>query len=64
MSQLVFLNWGLQMRVTGLQKSIFNISLVGTFLGGVVCFWLGNVKNLLENVLLAGEMLRSEKTNF
>ena len=32
--------------------------------GGVVCFWLGNVKNFFENVLLAGEMLKSEKPTF
>ena len=44
MSQLVFFNWGLQMRVKGLHKSVSNISLVGTSFGGGC-------------VLLAGEML-------
>ena len=53
------------MRVKGLHKSISNISLVGTFFGGGLCAsgW-GNVKNVFENVLLAGEMLKSEKPTF
>ena len=45
MSQLV-VNWGLQMSSKGLRKSIFNISLVGTFWGGVCASGWGNVKNL------------------
>ena len=54
------------MRVNGLHKSIFNISLVGIFfLGGGLCAssW-GNVKSFFENVLLAGAMLKSEKPTF
>ena len=50
MSQLVFFfNWDLQMRVKGLHKSNFNISLVGTFLGGGLCAsgW-GNVNFFLK----------------
>ena len=47
------------------EKPTFNISPVGAFFwGGVVCFWLGNVKFFFENVLLAGEMLKSEKPTF
>ena len=52
------------MRVKGLHKSIFNISLVGTFFGGLCVSGWGNVKNFFENVLLAGEMLKSEKPSF
>ena len=44
MSQFIF-NWGLQMRVKGLHKSILSISLVGVFWG--------------RCVLLAGEMLKN-----
>ena len=54
------------MRVKGLHKSNFNISLVGTFFGGggLCASGWGNVKNFFENVLLAGEMLKNEKPTF
>ena len=52
------------MRVNGLHKSIFNISLVGFFLGGLCASSWGNVKSFFENVLLAGAMLKSEKPTF
>ena len=62
MSQLVF-NWGLQMRVKGLHKSIFNTS--NLFWGGCVLLaGEGRVKNFFENVLLAGEMLEIENPTF
>ena len=60
MSQLVF-SLGFTMRLNGLHKSIFNISLVGIFWGGLCASSWGNVKSFFENVLLAGEMLKSEK---
>ena len=46
------------------EKPTFNVSPVGAFFWGVVCFWLEKCEKLFENVLLAGEMLKSEKTNF
>ena len=52
------------MRVNGLHKSMFNISLVGVFLGGLCASSWGNVKSSFENVLLAGAMLKSEKPTF
>ena len=54
------------MRVKGLHKSIFNISLVGFFLRGLCASGWGNVNFFFffENVLLAGEMLKSEKPTF
>ena len=62
-------NWGLQMRVKGLHKSMFNISLVGTFFFGGGCVLLAGEmltfpQFFFENVLLAGEMLKSEKPTF
>ena len=57
------------MRVNGLHKSIFDISLVGFFFflgggGGLCASSWRNVKSFFENVLLAGEMLKSEKPTF
>ena len=47
------------------EKPTFNISPVGVFfLCGLCAYGWGNVKNLFENVLLAGEMLKSEKPTF
>ena len=43
------------------EKPTFNISPVGAFFGGLCASGWGNVKIFFENVLLAGEMLKSEK---
>ena len=52
------------MRVKGLPKSILTFPWWEPFWGGLCASGWGDVvKNYFENVLLAGEMLKSEKNN-